>query len=219
MQAVAGTRSSPVAICPRRYGEVVIERGLAQAWGIPLGGTLHVRGLGPQRVVGFAEAPDNVGFPLAVPRFYLSAAALNARFGPRAEPTGQRRGDLAARPALPERGARTGENHQLRPARAAVHHPLRRSRAARPGGGDRDRSARRAVGVRARDRRCDARRVGAGRGAATAEDDRDQPCGRRLARPRGQRAGRRGGHGRGPGRDHRDARWACSRPWDPATVC
>ena len=30
-----------------RFGEVVIERGLAQAWGIPLGGTLHVRGLGP----------------------------------------------------------------------------------------------------------------------------------------------------------------------------
>ena len=69
-----------------RYGEVVIERGVAQAWGIPLGGTLYVRGLGPLRVVGFAEAPDNVGFPLAVPRFYLSGAALDARFGPDPNP-------------------------------------------------------------------------------------------------------------------------------------
>ena len=69
-----------------RYGEVVIERGLAQAWGIALGGTLYVRGLGPQRVVGFAEAPDNVAFPLAVPRFYLSAAALDAQFGPEPNP-------------------------------------------------------------------------------------------------------------------------------------
>ena len=64
-----------------RFGEVVVERGLAQAWGVPLGGTLYVRGLGPLRVVGFAEAPDNVGYPLAVPRFYLSEAALEARFG------------------------------------------------------------------------------------------------------------------------------------------
>ena len=69
-----------------RFGEVVIERSLAQAWGIPLGGTLHVRGLGPQRVVGFAESPDNVGFPLAVPRFYLSEAAVDARFGPDPNP-------------------------------------------------------------------------------------------------------------------------------------
>ena len=32
-------------------------------------------------MVGFAEAPDNVGYPLAVPRFYISLAALDARFG------------------------------------------------------------------------------------------------------------------------------------------
>ena len=69
-----------------RFGEVVVERGLAQSWGIPLDGTLYVRGLGIQRVVGFAEAPDNVGFPLAVPRFYLSEAALDARFGPDPNP-------------------------------------------------------------------------------------------------------------------------------------
>ena len=69
-----------------RYGEVVVERGLAQAWGIPLDGTLYVRGLGPQRVVGFAEAPDNVGFPLAVPRFYLSGRRSTLRFGPDPNP-------------------------------------------------------------------------------------------------------------------------------------
>ena len=60
-----------------RFGEVVVERGLAQAWGIALGGTLCVRVVGPMRVVGFAEAPDDVGYPLAVPRFYLSQAAIS----------------------------------------------------------------------------------------------------------------------------------------------
>lgn len=69
-----------------RFGEVVIERSLAQAWGIPLGGILHVPGLGRQRVIGFAESPDNVGYPLAVPRFYLSQAAADARFGPDPNP-------------------------------------------------------------------------------------------------------------------------------------
>ena len=57
-----------------------------------------------------------------------------------------------------------------------------RPRAARSGGRDRDRPAGRAVGVRARHRRRDARRVGPGRGAAAAEDDRDQPRGRRFPR-------------------------------------
>jgi ABC-type antimicrobial peptide transport system permease subunit len=69
-----------------RFGEVVVERGVAQAWQIPLGGTLDVGGVGRLRVVGFAEAPDNVGFPLAVPRFYLSQVALDTRFGPDANP-------------------------------------------------------------------------------------------------------------------------------------
>jgi predicted lysophospholipase L1 biosynthesis ABC-type transport system permease subunit len=68
------------------FGEVVIERGLAQAWGIPVGGILRVDGLGPLRVVGFAEAPDDVGYPLGVPRFYLSRAAITARFGPDPNP-------------------------------------------------------------------------------------------------------------------------------------
>jgi len=64
-----------------RFGEVVVERGLAQAWGIGLGSRLYVAGLGPLRVVGLAEAPDNVSYPLAVPRIYLSESALAARFG------------------------------------------------------------------------------------------------------------------------------------------
>ena len=63
------------------YGEVVVERGVAQAWHLALGDTLDIRGLGPQRIVGFAEAPDDVGYPLGVPRFYLSQAAIDARFG------------------------------------------------------------------------------------------------------------------------------------------
>jgi ABC-type antimicrobial peptide transport system permease subunit len=69
-----------------RFGEVVVERGVAQAWGIQLGGALRIRGVGPMRVVGFAEAPDDVGFPLGVPRFYLSQVAVNARFGPDRNP-------------------------------------------------------------------------------------------------------------------------------------
>src|SRR5262249_9744609 len=43
-----------------RPGEVVVDRGFAQAWGLGLGGTLAVGGLPPQRIVGFAEEPDNV---------------------------------------------------------------------------------------------------------------------------------------------------------------
>ncbi len=66
------------------YGEVVVERGVAQAWSLSLGATLYLRGLGPLRVVGFAEAPDNVAYPLAVPRLYLSRAAIESRFGARA---------------------------------------------------------------------------------------------------------------------------------------
>jgi ABC-type antimicrobial peptide transport system permease subunit len=69
-----------------RYGEVVIETGLAQAWHLRLGDRLQLRGLGPLRIVGFAEAPDDVGYPLGVPRFYLSQAAIDARFGPDRNP-------------------------------------------------------------------------------------------------------------------------------------
>ncbi len=62
-------------------GEVVVERGLAAQWGIRLGATLQIAGLGNERVVGFSQAPDNVSYPLAVPRVYVSRAALAAQFG------------------------------------------------------------------------------------------------------------------------------------------
>jgi ABC-type antimicrobial peptide transport system permease subunit len=59
-----------------RQDEVVVERGLAAAWGIKLGGRLDVDGLGALRVVGFSESPDNVSYPLATPRVYTSRADL-----------------------------------------------------------------------------------------------------------------------------------------------
>ncbi len=65
-----------------RGAEVVIERGLANEWGLGPGGTLDIAGLGPVRVVGVAVAPDNVAFPLAsTARVYLSNEALLQRFG------------------------------------------------------------------------------------------------------------------------------------------
>ena len=77
---VAGHNLAPVG------SQVLIELAFAQAWHIRLGSTFYVSGLGPQRVVGFAEAPDNVGYPLAKPRFYLSRPAIEARFGRQANP-------------------------------------------------------------------------------------------------------------------------------------
>jgi ABC-type lipoprotein release transport system permease subunit len=66
--------------------EVLVEKAFAQAWGLAPGGTMYVRGLGPERVVGLVEAPDNVGFPLAKPRFYIARSALSLRFGPQRNP-------------------------------------------------------------------------------------------------------------------------------------
>lgn len=77
---VAGRDVSPHVL------EVVVERGVAQSWGVRLGQTMLVDGLGRLRVVGFAEAPDDVGYPLGVPRFYLSESALTTRFGQRVDP-------------------------------------------------------------------------------------------------------------------------------------
>jgi ABC-type lipoprotein release transport system permease subunit len=65
-----------------RPGEVVVERGLAAAWGVRLNDTLDVGDMGPERVIGFSESPDNVSYPLAVPRVYVSQAGLAAAFGP-----------------------------------------------------------------------------------------------------------------------------------------
>ena len=61
--------------------EVLVERAVAQAWNLRLGSTVYVAGLGPQKLVGFVEAPDDVGFPLAKPRFYVARSEIEARFG------------------------------------------------------------------------------------------------------------------------------------------
>jgi putative ABC transport system permease protein len=66
--------------------EVLLERAFAEAWGLGVGSRFYVEGLGQQAVVGLVEAPDNVGFPLAKPRFYLARSAIDARFGPEPDP-------------------------------------------------------------------------------------------------------------------------------------
>jgi ABC-type antimicrobial peptide transport system permease subunit len=63
---------------PARGSDVLVEKGLADSWGIKLGDTLQVAGFGPKKVVGIAEGPDDVGYPLAAPRIYLSRPALDA---------------------------------------------------------------------------------------------------------------------------------------------
>ena len=69
-----------------RGAEVLVERAFADAWGLKPGSRLFVDGLGPQTIVGLVEAPDNVGFPLAKPRFYVSRAAIDTRFGAERDP-------------------------------------------------------------------------------------------------------------------------------------
>lgn len=69
-----------------RYGEVLVEQGLADSWGLHPGSTLQLQALGPVRVVGISESPDNVAFPLAVPRVYISRGTTEARFGHEADP-------------------------------------------------------------------------------------------------------------------------------------
>jgi ABC-type antimicrobial peptide transport system permease subunit len=60
-----------------RPGEIVVERGLAQQWGLKVGQQLLVGRLGGFRIVGVAVSPDNVAYPLAsAARVYVSAAAL-----------------------------------------------------------------------------------------------------------------------------------------------
>lgn len=70
----------------RASGGVVVEEGLARAWGLAPGGTIEVAGLGAQRILGLARSPDNVAYPLASPRVYASRGLLAARFGRVADP-------------------------------------------------------------------------------------------------------------------------------------
>jgi ABC-type lipoprotein release transport system permease subunit len=48
-----------------RFGEVVVEQGLAREWDLHVGDAIDVGRRGPQRLVGIAVSPDNVAFPLA----------------------------------------------------------------------------------------------------------------------------------------------------------
>jgi ABC-type lipoprotein release transport system permease subunit len=84
-----GPRRGYAVVAGRDLGdrgrEVLIERAFADAWGIHVGDTVDLRYLGAMRVVGLAEAPDDVGFPLAKPRFYVSRPAIDARFGRHAD--------------------------------------------------------------------------------------------------------------------------------------
>jgi predicted lysophospholipase L1 biosynthesis ABC-type transport system permease subunit len=59
-----------------RPGEALIEKGLAAAWGVHLDDGIDIANLPPQRVVGFTESPDNVSYPLAVPRVYIPQADI-----------------------------------------------------------------------------------------------------------------------------------------------
>ena len=70
----------------KSYGEVLVEQGLARSWGLHPGSTLYMQALGSVRVVGISESPDNVAFPLAVPRVYISRETSEARFGHEADP-------------------------------------------------------------------------------------------------------------------------------------
>ncbi len=59
----------------RRNG-VVIEQGLATAWGLGVGDHIRVDRSPPLLIVGLARAPDDVAYPLAAPHLYVSLAAF-----------------------------------------------------------------------------------------------------------------------------------------------
>ncbi len=65
--------------------EVLVEKAFADAWGIRAGSFLRLGDgdFGPVRVVGLVEGPDDVGYPLAKARIYLSRPAIDAHFGGR----------------------------------------------------------------------------------------------------------------------------------------
>src|SRR6185437_655896 len=65
-----------------RSGEVVIDRGVANEWGIHVGDTISAGFLQDVRVDGIAVAPDNVAFPLSsVPHVYVSDAWIRQLAG------------------------------------------------------------------------------------------------------------------------------------------
>lgn len=67
-------------------GGIVVEQGVARAWDLHVGSQLAVAGLGPQRIVGIALGPDDVAFPLAAPRVYVSRATFGSGYASGNEP-------------------------------------------------------------------------------------------------------------------------------------
>jgi ABC-type antimicrobial peptide transport system permease subunit len=69
-------------VSDRRAREVVVERGLADQFGLTVGSVLRI-GQFRTRVAGIAVGPDNVAFPLArTARVYIPGGPLARRFGP-----------------------------------------------------------------------------------------------------------------------------------------
>ena len=89
---VAGRTSATAA------PSVLLERAFADSWGIRFGDTFYVRGLGPQRVAGFVEAPDNVGYPARQAAVLPLPSGAGRALRRRAKPAGEPRRDLAAQP-------------------------------------------------------------------------------------------------------------------------
>ena len=75
--------------------EAVVEQGVARSWGLHVGSRVDINGLQGLRVAGISESPDDVAYPLAVPRMYLTRAALEARFGSFGDPRVRRALSLA----------------------------------------------------------------------------------------------------------------------------
>ena len=113
----------------QRGNQVLIERAFADAWHISLGDTFYIQGFGPQRVVGFVESPDNVGYPLAKPRLYLSFPALDARgYGPFRNPHVNLAEIWLRNPAYVNEVLVQARSTRLRPPlRHRTRHPRRRS--------------------------------------------------------------------------------------------
>jgi ABC-type antimicrobial peptide transport system permease subunit len=58
-----------------RDGEVVVDRGVANEWGIEVGDEMQVGRLGGVRVAGIVVSPENVAYPLSsVPHVYVADA-------------------------------------------------------------------------------------------------------------------------------------------------
>ncbi|WP_205699564.1 ABC transporter permease [Conexibacter sp. SYSU D00693] len=82
--AIVAGRDLRRSSAPGAEEEVVVERGLADEWGLEVGDRLRVGRGGGRRVVGIAVGPDNVAYPLApTARVYLSLGAFERRVSER----------------------------------------------------------------------------------------------------------------------------------------